>query len=528
MNTSFWWKYMWNNFITILFTNCYFMLVYINGGLMESLFIRYFFIAIGSIYAYCNTLDILITPKLKHLFFLPFSCFIALLASSFHQYNASLRMLVTFLSLFLFLSIFLHRKYKFSFIAITLSFTINYIFLIFSCIITSVFLLIIYYTNGEIPYSKMDIPTGILQLTLLYLLFQNKRLKNGINSILKSNFVYFIFSISILFTLLLTVISTIKEFTSLTTQKISIGILLFLSFTLLYYWRHRITQTYREKLRLANEKSLEDEIATLKAEITTLQADNQHLKQIVHKDNKLVPAMEATVMDFLQSSGTLSAEELSARGNELSTSLHEMALQRKGILTSLSPNTCGLPISGIHTVDGLLAYMEKRAKESNINYRVKIDDNIKDLISVAISEEDLRHLLSDLIENALIATRYSDSPGKISIHLGNLQNRFLLEISDSGIPFTSETYQHFGHEQHTTHTEDGGSGIGLMDIWKIKKKYRASLQIYEHQPSTDIFSKKISFVFDRKNHFLIQTYRDKELQSELTRGDIHIFSYEGD
>ena len=101
-----------------------------------------------------------------------------------------------------------------------------------------------------------------------------------------------------------------------------------------------------------------------------------------------------------------------------------------------------------------------------------------------------------------------------------------MEILDSGIAFTPETYQHFGNKQYTTHQESGGSGIGLMDIWKIKRKYKASLHIYEYPANMNIYTKKIAFVFDRKNHFLIQTYRDRELLASLTRGDIHIFPYE--
>ena len=313
----------------------------------------------------------------------------------------------------------------------------------------------------------------------------------------------------------------------LSTKTIIIISLIFLASFFLYYWQHRITQTYLERLRIANENSLENEITSLKEEITTLQADNHHLTQIVHKDNKLVPAMETTVLEFLQSAKVLSTEELFTRGNELGRTLQEMAKERKGILTSLSSTNNSMPSSGLIAIDGLLSYMEKRAAESNINYKVKMDDNIKELILTALSEDDLRHLLGDLIENAIIATNYSELPKHISIHLGSLQDKFLLEISDSGIPFNPETYQHFGYEHCSTHQEDGGTGTGLLDIWSIKKKYKASLYIYEYETSSsNIYTKKISFLFDGKNHFLLKTYRDKEIKNSLIRGDLHVFPNE--
>ena len=153
------------------------------------------------------------------------------------------------------------------------------------------------------------------------------------------------------------------------------------------------------------------------------------------------------------------------------------------------------------------------------------NENIKELAINAISEENLLHLLGDLIDNAIIAVKHTNKAKTILIHLAQLQNHFLLEISDSGIPFSLETYQHFGNEQHTTHSVDGGSGIGLMDIWKLKKKYKTSLHIYEYPDDTSIYTKKISFVFDKKNHFLLQTYRYKEVAQNLTRGDLYVFPY---
>lgn len=495
---------------------------------MATLFIRYFFILLCGTYVYYNFLN---CRKDKHYFFylIGFIILDSYIISLFFSHNAIYRISIMFISFYIFITAFTKTNMYISFITSTISYALTYVCFNISTTLLCTIYILFYKQADLIPYNQTYLPSGLLHTLLLICIMKIKRLRKGIMLLIHSNRIYIGSITSIIFILYIAFLSNYKSnIFSVRTYIILNCTLLFMSLLLLYYWHHRITQTYREKLRLANEKSLEDEIATLKAEITALQADNQRLRQIVHKDNKLVPAMEATVMDFLQSSGTLSAEELSARGNELSSALHEMALERNGILTSLSPSNNGLPTSGLHTVDGLLSYMEKRTRVNNIKYKVKIDDNINDLISAAISEEDLRHLLSDLIENAIIAITYAELPGQISLHFGSLQNQFLLEISDNGIPFSPETYQHFGNEQHTTHKADGGSGIGLMDIWKIKKQYKASLQVFEYQTGSNIFTKKISFVFDRKNHFLIQTYRDKELQATLTRGDAHVFPYEAD
>lgn len=146
-----------------------------------------------------------------------------------------------------------------------------------------------------------------------------------------------------------------------------------------------------------------DEITNQKQEIERLKSDNERLAKIVHKDNKLIPAMEMTVTQFLQNSEHRSVEEMISLGIDLSTKLHEMAIERQGILTSSHKGNTTLPQSGVHIVDGLLSYMETRASKESITYKVQIDENIKDLINNTIQDEDLRHLLGDLIENAIIA-----------------------------------------------------------------------------------------------------------------------------
>ena len=48
-----------------------------------------------------------------------------------------------------------------------------------------------------------------------------------------------------------------------------------------------------------------------------------------------------------------------------------------------------------------------------------------------------------------------------------------------GIPFEIDTYMKFGISEASTHTNEGGTGIGLLDTWTFKKKYHVSLIIEE-------------------------------------------------
>lgn len=388
-------------------------------------------------------------------------------------------------------------------------------------------LILLYGSANRIPYHIIQcvILLPFHQL-FIFFIFKLKRLHKGIILLLQKQQTQNSLFLALMLILCLTYSAIYQTNFSMSIQTFFYLLLLLLSFILIFYWRYRITQTYREKLILANQKSLENELQNKSQEIAHLKADNERLARIVHKDNKLIPAMEQAVMDYLTNSHNLSPLEQKEIAHSLGARLHSMAVERHGFLSSSSNTSTSWTKSGLHTVDGMLSFMETRCKNENITYKVQIEENITELIRSAISEENLVHLLGDLIDNAIIASRYISTDRTLGVYLGSLQKHFLLEITDNGIPFTPETYQHFGNEQHTTHSQEGGTGIGLMDVFAIKRKYKASLQIFEYLPGTHTYSKKITFVFDRKNHFLIQTFRYHELLSTLTRGDIYVTTNE--
>lgn len=494
---------------------------------MLTIMIRYFFIIISFFYLHKTIFPIISTKRFllnSIIAILTISLFSVCLINT----NTFTRMTIIILVCYLSIISITKNRLIYCFYIVSIFLCISIIFYIFSCTVTTIIVWAYYKTFDAVPFLFASIISGLLQFLLLYIFLLSKRFRNGLRLLFRHRTIFCGSIVSTIFITCLVIVSVYKSY-NISIQTLIIILAFLFAIILLYYWQHRITQTYLEKLRIANENSLENEISSLKEEITSLKADNHRLTQIVHKDNKLVPAMETTVLEFLQSAKVLSTEELFTRGSELSRTLQEMAKERKGILTSLSSTNNSMPSSGLIAIDGLLSYMEKRAAESNINYKVKMDDNIKELILTALNEDDLRHLLGDLIENAIIATNYSELPKHISIHLGSLQDKFLLEISDSGIPFNPETYQYIGYEHCSTHQEDGGTGTGLMDIWSIKKKYKASLYIYEYESSSNnIYTKKISFLFDGKNHFLLKTYRDKEIKNSLIRGDLHVFPHEAE
>ena len=103
------------------------------------------------------------------------------------------------------------------------------------------------------------------------------------------------------------------------------------------------------------------------------------------------------------------------------------------------------------------------------------------------------------------------------------QKKLVIEVADNGIPFELTSFANLGISQLTTHADTGGSGIGLMDIWKLKEKYRASLHITEYETATP-YSKKISIIFNKKNLYSVETWRKEELEQISKRSDLLIYT----
>ena len=327
-----------------------------------------------------------------------------------------------------------------------------------------------------------------------------------------------------LFIILYNNILNVFEYSTSFIRGILLSLILLLALALLIWWRRKITQSYVEKLRVSEVEALYKEVSDKEHEIEKLHSNNRYLARIIHRDNKLIPAMELAVRNYLQNGMQMKPEDARQYGIDLLAQLQTMAADREGIIQNYHDDYRFRPQIGLYSVDAIIYYMERRAIPHSIRYEYQFDKGLKEVMLSYIDENDAIHLLSDAIENALIATMHSIKK-EIKIHIGFIQDILFMDISDTGLPFEPATYQNFGLLQHTTHKDSGGSGVGLLDIWKLKHKYKISLQIYEYPPDDHEYTKKIRFFFDRRNHFLIQSYRSQEITSLITRSDLHVFPY---
>jgi len=289
--------------------------------------------------------------------------------------------------------------------------------------------------------------------------------------------------------------------------------------TLLFWWRNSLTKKYIEQITSREFEALQSTILQNNKQIEQLKYHNDELSKIIHKDNKLIPAMEYAVREYLLSAEhEIGSSDYLIRGKELLDQLISISQERKGIINTYEVKTKKLSSTNVPSVDTLLSYMLQKAIEYQINLDVSVSESLKYLVDHFINESDIKTLLADLIDNAIIATKKC-SKKNIIVNLGIISTFYSIDIIDSGDPFSIDTLLNLAVTKTTTHEEEGGSGIGLMTTFDILKKYQASFLIEEFSYH-DLYSKKVSIFFDNLGQIRIKTMRTDVKKALSSRTDI--------
>lgn len=486
--------------------------------------IRFSFFYLYTFYAYIRLLHISVSSKKKLLQIC--LCIPALtgLSCALKFYLPACLQIISVLVFSVFTMLLFRTRADLSLMFTTISFAISNVAFYIGSLLVAMFVALFFRSQTSVPLTLMVLLSSFLALAVVYFLFRIRRLQKGMLFLQNTKILSAGLVLS-LFILILQNIDQIYSFSTLALQTLLPLSMFVLAFLLFSWWRRQLTRNYMRRLQKNEIESLYEELKEKEALIRCLKEDNAALSKIIHRDNKLIPAMEHAVTAFLQTTSDQTGQETMQYGNELIAQLHAMSHDRKGILDAYQQQDNPLVHTGKCRIDALLAYMQKKSAENGIGFSMRYHPDAFSKLFSLIPEEALSRLLADLLENAIIATRKSTTRS-IQLQFGFFQNFPLVSVSDSGEMFDLQTIQKLGIKQHTTHLSDGGSGIGWMDIWALKKKYHISLQMQEYRNHRDSFTKKISFVFDNKNHYIIQSYRYADILSTQTRGDLYVLPYD--
>lgn len=481
------------------------------------LFIKNLGTILCCIYFFIRILN-LRNSQVSRLTFSIFSILLSILSTFTDMYFP----LITLPILVLFIAIFLGHNTKTPLpIAITstsIAFALSCISLILSSMLISYLFIMILHIETHI---LAQILCFLLQLTIMHLPFRIRRLKNGMPFLTQKIYAFPGMIISIF------IISTFTLIRFLNAYKLNIiHILPLILLSLLipltyYYWRSSLTKTYLDSLKEQNLNDLTHVISSQTKRIEELEAENKRLSKIIHKDNKLIPYMEYAVYNFLRSRD-LSYDDFTTTGDKLIEELTNLSAERKGIVRQQEKTLHKIISTKVLSIDSLLNYMQQKAIKNDIEFQAVISCDVPYLTEHIISQDDLRTVLADLLENAILATQ-ANKGRHVVLSLCIVSNTYTISVFDSGVPFNINVIEKWGLEQITTRKKTGGSGIGLMTTYEIAKKYNASFIIHELSTSNRTFTKEVILSFNKRNQYILQTNRtETELYPLYNRSDLQI------
>lgn len=289
----------------------------------------------------------------------------------------------------------------------------------------------------------------------------------------------------------------------------------FLIFVVIVLWLNRKDKIKSEKLQLQEIEDCKAKLQKLKEENESLKKNNDVLSEIIHKNNKLIPSMQLAVKELVNTS-----ENNSKEVNGLLCQLDKLSKERYTVLKDYEHSHKKLPSTNIATVDAVIKYLLLRANECDITFDFSTDADIKYMTENIISEKQLNTLLTDLTENAIIATNYSQKKN-VLLQIIVENQHYKISVFDSGINFEPITLARLGNIRSTTNKTTGGSGIGMMTTFDIKREYNASFEIIE-MPENSLYTKQVAFCLDNLGEFRVKTDRMDALECLKSRDDVII------
>lgn len=462
--------------------------------------IKYSVIFISNFYGYLKLSNK--KPRVKNLLDILIS---VIFGTLLYYTTKKLRLLIPLLIILLTILYNLTRKTNVLLNTVILS-IISYGITIFIFVIASIFSLplgAVYYnliSNEFFCNIIMMISLNFIQLVLIWVLFKIKRFKSGISLYIKDGNTELLLLTSIFAIFLMTLFYT-KD-VALSPTEIIILSITFCGLALIIWWRKHITNTYQKQLYKRNEAFYEERIKDYEKERTELIKQNEELSKIIHRDNKLIPALVGAVQDIVAKFG--SSDELVNLLNQLES----LSCEHKELIEHYQTESDNLLKTSSLSVNAVIRFLYAKATKSNIDMLFEIDDKAISLLIEKVSDiTELSTILCDLGENAIIATK-NLKLGQILVTSELIDNHTpCISFFDNGNFFEECVIANMGMKKITTHKADGGSGIGLMTLFELLHKYKASYCLNEC-PRKDGFTKSISIIFDDLYKISIITERD--------------------
>ena len=475
---------------------------------MFSTLIKHYFIFLFTIYTAYKLLNKPIY-KLKHsIFTIIFTFLLAMIPQIPCLKDTMFLYLLPNLILWIIVSSF-NSSPKITFVIMTVAFGINYCIHALCSFISTFIFYFLTHKNDSFPFLLVSLVSSACHTIVIIPLLKKKRFKIGLPIFNMTNYLNIATILCIIFTLLPTYSAHSGE--PFIIKVVWLLLFIFTLAFLIFWWQAQITKSYKQRLLMGQLESYRTSEPEKDAEI-------ERLSTILHRNTNLIKALYDATMNGLRTDFATEEEQIETR-EKLLANLEKLAAECDNISTDYHRTKARTFHTKVQLLDDLLHHMDGEAIRQGITFQVYLGIPLKDYVPSIISESDLVHTVDDLLKNAFKSTRTCEKR-MVQLQFYKLGKHFVIEVSDNGIPFEVRSLANMGIERLTTYED--GSGIGLMDIWSTKEKYRATYHLDEYAVASP-FTKKISLTFDKKNRYSIRTFRKDEILQKVRRIDLQVY-----
>lgn len=390
----------------------------------------------------------------------------------------------------------------FSLVITIISVSISYSIFCISAFIVffiSTFLKITNYSN---PINFIVI--AIIQFYINYKLFKIKRFKNGFPFI-RNNYQddyldIFVLIVSIIIVFVYFLIGNYKK---IYPSYLFSALMLFTTLMLIIL---RKTFILYQKQKLLNKtlKDYETELTETKSKLQTALQEKHNLVKSNHEFYHRQEALKQKLNTLLQSQQLNYNSETSEEYSEILDRINNLSKEYANKIKSRP----SLPKTNIPELDDMFTYLQSECEKYDIEFILKINADVNHMIETVIPKNKLETLIGDLIRNSIIAINHSNNKYKsIMTILGVKDNFFEFCVHDSGLEFEISTLLKLGTEPASTHTDNGGTGIGFITTFETLNYCKASLIINENIKEFNNYTKSIVIRFDNCNKYIVNSYR---------------------
>ena len=393
------------------------------------------------------------------------------------------------------------NKIGYSIFIIAISLSISYILYYIAIMISYVPISILLQHNFKSSYIII-ITLSTVYIVVASLFVKMKRFKNGfifLQKTLKNDYIdVLILNIS---TIIIFSIIMLTNYSSEIINGRMVLVTIVFCIIMFSTIQKSLKLYYKQKMLIKDLNETKEELANKNKEIEELEKENLNFSKISHSIAHKQKALEYKINKLITNSEISGEIDLKDRLEDITKELKQ-------------ETTIELTKTQIPEIDDMLAYMQSECVKNRIDFQLQLSGNIHHMVNNYIDKDKLEILLADLIKNAIIAINHSENENKsILVRLGIIEGIYSLYVYDSGIEFEIDTLANLGIKPSTTHKDDGGTGMGMMNTFDTLKQYQASITINEYgKPSKDNFTKLIQITFDKKNEFKIKSYRQEEIE----------------